>query len=114
MGEKAAWEFLDKLHQNVAVYTSSSATPCKYASTGEYAIGLSTDLTDPQMKTKGAPIDLIVPADKTAWDIEAMGLPKGSRHPGAAKLMRDWGVTTEASQPFNKYYGIVGIPGLNN
>lgn len=114
MGEAAAWEFMDRLHQNVAVYTSSSATPCKYASTGEYAIGLSTDLTGPQMRTKGAPIDLIVPAEKTAWDVEAMALPKGSRHPEAAKLMLDWGVTTEASQTFNKYYGIVGIPGLNN
>jgi iron(III) transport system substrate-binding protein len=114
MGESAAWDFMDKLHQNVAVYTSSSATPCKYASTGEYAIGLSTDLTGPQMKTKGAPIDLIVPTDKTAWDIEAMALPKGSKHPEAAKLMLDWGVTREASQTFNKYYGIVGIPGLNN
>ena len=114
MGESAAWDFLDRLHQNVAVYTSSSATPCKYASTGEYAIGLSTDLTGPMMKTKGAPIDLIVPTDKTAWDVESIALPKGSKHPEAAKLMLDWAVTPEASQTFNKYYGIVGIPGLNN
>jgi iron(III) transport system substrate-binding protein len=114
MGESAAWDFLDKLDQNVAVYTSSSATPCKYASTGEYAIGLSTDLTGPMMKTRGAPIDLIVPTEKTAWDIEAVALPKGSRHPEAAKLMLDWAVTREASQTFNKYYGIVGFPGLNN
>ena len=114
MGESTAWDFLDKLDQNVAVYTSSSATPCKYASTGEYAIGLSTDLTGPMMKTRGAPIDLIVPTDKTAWDIEAIALPKGSRHPEAAKLMLDWAVTREASQTFNKYYGIVGFPGLNN
>ena len=114
MGENAAWDFLDRLHQNVAVYTSSSATPCKHASTGEYAIGLSTDLTGPMMKTRGAPIDLVVPTDKTSWDIEAMALPKGSKHPEAAKLMLNWAVTPEASQTFNKYYGIVGIPGLNN
>jgi iron(III) transport system substrate-binding protein len=114
MGEEAAWKFMDGLHQNVAVYTNSSSTPCKYAAQGEYAIGLSTDLTGPLMKTKGAPIDLIVPADKTAWDIESVALPKGSRHPEAAKLMLDWSVTKEASQTFNKYYGIVGFPGLNN
>jgi iron(III) transport system substrate-binding protein len=43
-----------------------------------------------------------------------MALPKGSKHPEAAKLMLNWAVTPEASQTFNKYYGIVGIPGLNN
>jgi iron(III) transport system substrate-binding protein len=114
MGEDAAWKFMDALHENVAIYTNSSSTPCKYASTGEFAIGLSTDLTGPQLKTKGAPIDLVVPKDKTAWDIESMALPKGSKHPEAAKVLLDWGVTKEASETFNKYYGIVGYPGLNN
>lgn len=27
MGEKAAWDFMDKLHQNVAVYTHSGSAP---------------------------------------------------------------------------------------
>ena len=114
MGEEKAWSFMQALDQNVAIYTNSSATPCKLASQGEYAIGLSTDLTGPQMKTKGAPLDLIVPADKTAWDIEAVALTKGSKHPEAAKLMLDWSVTKEASEVFNTYYGNVGYPGLNN
>ncbi|ADH90793.1 extracellular solute-binding protein family 1 [Ancylobacter novellus DSM 506] len=114
MGEDKAWAFLDKLHDNVSVYTNSSSTPCKYAATGEYAIGLSTDLTGPFLKTKGAPIDLLVPSDETAWDIESTAMVKGSKNPEAAKILIDWGASREAHQLFNKYYGAVGMDDLNN
>ena len=114
MGDEKAWAFLDKLHENVSVYTNSSSTPCKYASTGEYVIGLSTDLTGPFLKTKGAPIDLLVPSDETAWDIESTAMVKGSKNPEAAKRMIDWGASKEAHTLFNKYYGSVGMDDLNN
>jgi iron(III) transport system substrate-binding protein len=112
MGEDAAWKYIDALHQNVAVYTNSSATPCKYASTGEYVVGLSTDLTGPALKTKGAPIDLIVPEDKVAWDIESIALPKGSRNPEAAKKLIDWGVSRDAIEQYARFMGSVGMSGL--
>jgi iron(III) transport system substrate-binding protein len=114
MGEEKAWDFLSKLHENVAVYTNSSSTPGKYAATGEYVVGLSTDLTCPFLKTKGAPIDLLVPDNETAWDIEASAMVKGSKKPDAAKVLIDWGSTREAHTLFNKYYGTVGMDGLNN
>jgi iron(III) transport system substrate-binding protein len=114
MGEEKAWDFLTKLHDNVSVYTNSSSTPCKYASTGEYVVGLSTDLTGPFLKTKGAPIDLLVPDDVTAWDIESTAMVKGSKNPEAAKVLIDWGASHEAHAIFNKYYGAVGFDDLNN
>ncbi|MCS0502881.1 extracellular solute-binding protein [Ancylobacter mangrovi] len=114
MGDEKAWDFLDKLHQNVSVYTNSSSTPCKYAANGEYVVGLSTDLTGPFLKTKGAPIVLLVPDDETAWDIESTAMIKGSKNPEAAKVLIDWGASREAHKVFNKYYGAVGMDGLNN
>lgn len=114
MGEEKAWDFLSKLHENVSVYTNSSSTPCKYAATGEYVIGLSTDLTGPFLKTKGAPLDLLVPDNETAWDIESTAMVKGSKKPDAAKVLIDWGASKEAHALFNKYYGAVGMDDLNN
>jgi iron(III) transport system substrate-binding protein len=114
MGEQPAWKFMDALHENVGVYTNSSATPCKLASTGEYAIGLSTDLTAPMMKTKGAPIDIIIPVDKTAWDVESKAMLKGSKNPEAAKKLLDWGTSPAANEEFIKYIASVGIPNLKN
>ncbi|MBZ9965868.1 extracellular solute-binding protein [Mesorhizobium sp. BR1-1-2] len=114
MGEEKAWDFLSKLHENVSVYTNSSSTPCKYAATGEYVIGLSTDLTGPFLKTKGAPLALLVPDNETAWDIESTAMVKGSKKPDAAKVLIDWGASKEAHALFNKYYGAVGMDDLNN
>jgi len=112
MGEDKAWQFLDKLHENISVYTSSSATPCKMAAAGEYVVGLSTDLTGPFLKTKGAPIDLLVPNNETAWDIETAAMIKGSKKPDAAKVLIDWGVTRQAREVFGKLYGVVGMDNL--
>jgi iron(III) transport system substrate-binding protein len=114
MGEDKAWAFLDKLHDNVAVYTNSSSTPCKQASTGEYVVGMSTDLTGPFLKTKGAPIDLLVPDNRTAWDIEATAMIKGSKKRDAAKTLIDWGASKEAHALFNKFYGAVGMDELTS
>jgi len=114
MGEQPAWKFMDALHANVGVYTNSSSTPCKLASTGEYAIGLSTDLTAPLMKTKGAPIDIVIPVDKTAWDIESKAMVKGSKNRDAAKKLLDWGTSREANEEFIKFIGSVGLSGLTN
>jgi iron(III) transport system substrate-binding protein len=114
MKDDRAWKFMDALHDNVAVYTNSSATPCKLAATGEYAIGLSTDLTAPALKTKGAPIDIVIPVDKTAWDIESKAMLKGSRNPEAAKQLLDWGTSREANEEFIKFIGSVGLANLKN
>jgi iron(III) transport system substrate-binding protein len=114
MGEQPAWKFMDTLHENIAVYTNSSSTPCKLAATGEYAIGLSTDLTAPLMKTKGAPIDIIIPVDKTAWDIESKAMVKGSKNPEAARKLLDWGTSREANEEYIKFIGSVGLASLTN
>ncbi|HZP88082.1 MAG TPA: extracellular solute-binding protein [Burkholderiales bacterium] len=114
MGEQAGWKFMDALHENVGVYTNSSATPCKYAATGEYAIGLSTDLTAPMLKTKGAPIEMVIPVDKTAWDVESKAMVKNSKNPEAAKKLLDWGTSRAANEEFIKFIGSVGLPDLKN
>jgi iron(III) transport system substrate-binding protein len=114
MGEDAAWKYMDAMHENVAVYTNSSSTPCKYAATGEYALGVSTDITAPLLKTKGAPIDIIVPEDKSPWEMEATALMKGARNPEAAKALIDWSVTRAANEQYNKFMAIVAMPGVAN
>ena len=114
MGEDKAWQFMDKLHENAAMYTNSSSTPCKFASGGEYTIGFSTDITAPLMKTKGAPIDLIVPDDKVGWEIEGSSIVKGAKNMEAAKKLMDWTATREANVEFNKFMAIVAYPGVSN
>jgi len=114
MGEQNAWKFMDQLHENTAMYTNSSSTPCKLASTGEYAVGFSTDITAPLLKTKGAPIDIILPEDKSGWEIEGTSIVKGTKNLDAAKIMADWSVSRAANEQYNKFMAIVAMPGMNN
>nr|WP_231401583.1 putative 2-aminoethylphosphonate ABC transporter substrate-binding protein [Cupriavidus sp. WS] len=110
MGEDAAWKYMDGLHANIALYTHSGSKPCKLAATGEYVIGISTDITAPQLKSKGAPIDIIVPADKLGWDIESTAIMKGTPRLAAAKVVADWMTTREANEQFNKFMAVVSHP----
>ncbi|MFE1599690.1 putative 2-aminoethylphosphonate ABC transporter substrate-binding protein [Methylobacterium sp. ID0610] len=111
MGDKAQ-SFMDSLHDNMALYTHSGSKPCKMAATGEYVIGISTDITAPQLKVKGAPIEIILPKDKTGWDIEATAIMKGTKHLKAAQALADFSVTKAAAEQYNKFMAIVAYPGI--
>lgn len=110
MGDKG-WSFMDGLHENVALYTHSGSKPCKMAATGEYVIGISTDITSPQLKSKGAPIDIILPKDKVGWDIEATAIIKGTKKLKAAQALADFSVSKAANDQYNKFMAIVAYPG---
>jgi len=85
MGEQAGWEFMDKLHQNVAVYTHSGSAPCVQAAKGERVIGIGFDMRGAREKTGGAPIDLILAKEGSPWDMEATAIVKGTKNLAAAQ-----------------------------
>ena len=62
-GEEQAWEYMDKLHRNIALYTHSGSKPCQQAASGEYTVGISWPFRGAKLKGKGAPIDIIVPEE---------------------------------------------------
>ena len=113
MGEKAAWEFMDKLHQNIAVYTHSGSAPCVQAAKGERVIGIGFDMRGAKEKTAGAPIDVILAKEGAPWDMEATAIVKGTKNLAAAQKLADFAVSKKAYELYGKYYAIVGYPGMN-
>jgi iron(III) transport system substrate-binding protein len=113
MGEKAAWEYMDKLHQNIAVYTHSGSAPCVQAAKGERVIGIGFDMRGAKEKTGGAPIDVILAKEGAPWDMEATAIMKGTKNLAAAQKLADFAVTKNAYELYGKYYAIVGYPGMN-
>lgn len=113
MGEKGAWEFMDKLHNNIAVYTHSGSTPCVQAAKGERAIGIGFDMRGAREKTAGAPIDIILAKEGAPWDMEATAIVKGTKNLAAAQKLADFAISKGAYELYGKYYAIVGYPGLN-
>ncbi len=113
MGEKAGWEFMDKLHNNIAVYTHSGSAPCVQAAKGERTIGIGFDMRGAREKTAGAPIDIILAKEGAPWDMEATAIVKGTKNLTAAQKLADFAVSKPAYEMYGKYYAIVGYPGMN-
>lgn len=112
MGEDAAWAYMDKLNENIAAYTHSGSKPCKQAAAGEYALGISIEYTGAALKTKGAPIDVILPKPGSGWDMEATAIVKGTAKLAAAKTLADFAASKEANELYNNYYAVVAYQGM--
>lgn len=110
MGEEAGWKFMDALHQNIAQYIHSGSAPCVQAAKGERLIGIGLDMRGASEKTKGAPIDLIVPKEGLGWELEATAIVKGTKNLDAAKKLADWAVTRKANELYAKTYAVVALP----
>jgi iron(III) transport system substrate-binding protein len=114
MGEEAGWKYMDALHQNIAVYTHSGSAPCVQAARGERVAGIALDMRGASEKTKGAPLEVIIPSEGTGWEIEAAAIVKGSKHLDLAKQVADWITTKGANELYAKTYAVVALPGVEN
>jgi iron(III) transport system substrate-binding protein len=114
MGEQAGWAFMDKLHENIAVYTHSGSAPCVQAAKGERMVGIGFDMRGASEKSKGAPIDLILPKEGAGWDMEASAIVKGTKVLPQAKKLMDWVAGKKANELYGKYYALVAHPDVKS
>ncbi len=106
MGEKAGWDYLDKLHSNIIRYTHSGSKPCKLAGAGETAIGISFAYRGFMQKQKGEPIITVFPKEGSGWDVEANCLIKKAAIKPAAKTFLDWAISKPVMNEYAKVYPV--------
>ena len=111
-GEKGGWEYMDKLHANIAQYTHSGSKPCNQAASGEFVIGISFEYRGNSNKAKGAPIDLVFPKEGLGWDLEAFAIHKGTKKLEAAKKLADWASSKNAMILYGANFAITAQPGV--
>lgn len=111
MGAEKAWAYLDKLHDNIGIYTHSGSKPAKMAGTGEYPIGISFGYRGITEKESGSPVEVVFPAEGSGWDVEANALIEKDGIKQAAKDFLDWAITDEAMTEYAKNYPIVAVKG---
>jgi iron(III) transport system substrate-binding protein len=107
MGEKAGWEYLDKLDQNIAVYTHSGSKPAKMAGKGEFPIGISFAYRGFKQKAAGEPVAVAFPTEKSGWELEANALIKKPKIKPETKVFLDWAVSDDAMKMYAKVYPII-------
>jgi len=110
---EAGWDFLAALDKNVAQYVHSGSKPAKMAAAGECAVGISFGYAGLSQKKKGAPVEVVFPAEGSGWDLEANALMKKPQISPAAKTFLDWAVSDSAMELYRQNYPIVatGVKG---
>ncbi|MGL4854682.1 MAG: putative 2-aminoethylphosphonate ABC transporter substrate-binding protein [Lentisphaeria bacterium] len=108
MGEAQGWNFLEKLHENIFMYTHSGSMPAKQAASGETTIGISFGYCGAQQKQQGAPVKTMFPSEKSGWDVEANLLVKKAEINPNAKVFLDWAISDEAMELYAQGFPIVG------
>lgn len=96
MGEDKAFDYLKKLHGNIATYTRSGTGPIKAVARGEATVSISFVHDGPGEKAQGFPLETITPADGTGAEIGSMSIVKGARNMEAAKKFYEWALTPSA------------------
>ena len=112
-GETEGWKFMDGLHENIAQYMHSGSRPCASAANGEYVVGISFEYRANREKAQGKPIELVFPKEGLGWDLEAIGIYKGTKNRAAAEKLMDWAASNEAMALYAKNFAIVAIPALS-
>lgn len=105
-GEAEGWKYLDKLNENIAVYTHSGSKPCKMAGAGETVIGISFDYRAIKQKADGQPIEAVFPKEGSGWETEANALVKKAQIKPAARTFLDWAISPEAMKLYATSYPI--------
>lgn len=107
-GEEEGWDYLDKLHKNIAQYVHSGSKPAKLAGKGEFPIGISFAYRGFKQKAAGEPVVVALPKEGSGWDLEANALVRKPRVRAAAKTFLDWAISEEAMRLYARVYPIVG------
>jgi iron(III) transport system substrate-binding protein len=108
-GREQGWDYLDRLHENIALYTHSGSKPCQLAGSGEYPIGISFDYRGIVQKRQGDPILTIFPQEGSGWEMEANALINKRSIKPAARTFLDWAISDNIMREYAKGYAITSV-----
>ena len=112
-GEEKAWAYMDSLDKNIAQYQHSGTKPCRDAASGEFALGISYELAGATLKTKGAPIDVLLMKEGGGWDMDTAAILKSTRNLAAAKRLMDFAASRKANEIYARFVSQVAIEGIS-
>ena len=106
---KNGWDYVQALHENILFYTASGARPAAMIAQGEVPIALTSEAFIRPFMRFSIPVKTIEPEEGIAWDAEGSALPKGSKHPQAAKKFLDFCASKAVAQIAASFSGIAAI-----
>jgi iron(III) transport system substrate-binding protein len=99
--------------RNAGQVTLSGSAPCKLARIGEFPIGVSFAFAAMQSIRQGYPVDMVLPDDGPAYELEGSALMKGSPRAADATRFLAWTASPQAATLYGGYKEIVSVPGAS-
>ena len=113
-GEAKAWDFMDKVHDNIAMYEHSGTRPCRQAAAGEFPLGISYELAVASARQKGAPIEGLMMKEGGGWDMDAAAILRGTKHPKEVRRLMDFAASRKANELYASFVSQVAMPGIKS
>lgn len=92
-GEKEAFAYQKKLHQNIQLYTKSGAGGAMPVATGQAASGVFYIVDALDIQQQGYDVVISYPKEGVTYGVEGSGILKGAKNLDAAKKLMDWAST---------------------
>lgn len=111
-GEEKAWDFMDNLHDNIAMYVHSGAQPCRLTGAGEFPLGISAEISAAEVRHKGAPVEGLLMKEGGGWEMDTAAILKGTKNLEAARRLMDFAASRKASELYATFVSQVAMPGI--
>ena len=111
-GEEKAWAFMDRLHENIAMYVHSGAQPCRLTAAGEFPIGISAEISAAEVRHKGAPVEGLLMKEGGGWEMDTAAILKGTKNVEAARRLMDFAASRKANELYATFVSQVAMPGI--
>lgn len=112
MGEDDAWDYFEKLDENVASYEKSGTAPGEKVAQGEYAIAITWDKGVNDFKDEGYPIEGMIPEEGVGYSLDVNWIFKNTDHPEAAKKVMDYLGSEDFMEKNAEYRSVVTKPDI--
>lgn len=90
MGEEEAWDYFEKLNENIDFYAKGGGEPLQKVGAGEFAIGIVAITGGTYEVGESNPTSVLYPEDIIPWTPAPIAIFKNTENLDASKVFVDW------------------------
>lgn len=98
LGEEAAWDYFERLDNNIDFYAKGGGEPPEKVSAGEFAIGVTAITGGTYKYGETSPTEVVYPEDMIPWTPAPIAIFKNTEKLEAAKVFVDWYLSKEGQE----------------
>jgi len=112
LGEDEAWDYFEKLDNNVGQYVDSADVPGQLTAQGEYTIGITWDQAVSNFIEEGYPIEGVIPEEGVGYDLDVIWIYKGHEDNENVQKIIDYVGSEKGMKSAGKHRSMVTKPGI--